>query len=218
MNVLFWNSNVLTSQQACDLHRVMKPLDVVLLVEVGREAPPPCPGFVCFSGVVRQNRSVRGAGRGQGIYAYVRQSLAAVCSQVKCTDYYMWLRFDVPGHGVVYLAAVYMPPASSRVEWGRGDGWVDVYNELQGDIAAYQAQGLVCVFGDFNCHTGVLDDTGSESQQVLDSLAALTGDVPLQSVPPRNSRGCISCLQHGAVVAEFVCIHWVCDFEWQMSW
>ena len=186
-NVMCWNANVLTIEKAAVLHRVMSRLDLVLLVEVGRDVPPPCEGFDLISGVVRQNRSSRGSGRGQGMFAYVRTKWVDCCELVKATDYYMWLRFQVPNRGPFFLCLVYIPPASSSVEWGKRDRWIDVYAELQSDIATYQSVGPVSLFGDFNCHTCTVDDTGSASEQLLDSMGVMSGDGPLLPVSTRNN-------------------------------
>jgi hypothetical protein len=174
-NILFWNLNVLTSVQAVWLERVARNVDLVLGVELGRDDPFEMSGFVCFPGLPRTNRSASGADRGQCMAVWVRQKHARHCVCVKRTDYYMWLRLASPGHVVMYVCVVYLPPATSVVEWQHGSGWLQVFADLQTDVTAFQALGSVCVVGDFNARTGVADESGAGAQQLLDAMGVPAG-------------------------------------------
>jgi hypothetical protein len=82
---------------------------------------------------------------------------------------------------------VYIPPVDS-VEWRQvgAEAWQDAYSDLQADVAAYQNLGEVCLFGDYNARTSTADDTGVATQQVLDSMGVLAGQVA--PVPVRDRR------------------------------
>lgn len=175
LNILFWNLNVLTAEQAVWLERLARNVDLVLGVETGRDDPFELAGFVCFPGLPRANRSTAGAGRGQGMAVWVRQQYAPHCVCVKRTDYYMWLRLAAPGHRVMFVCVVYLPPSSSVVEWQHGSGWLQVFADLHVDITAFQALGSVCVFGDFNARTSTMDESSVAAQQLLDAMGVPAG-------------------------------------------
>ena len=191
-NVCFWNADVLSAGKLAEVSKRCNNFwmfDLVLMVEVGREELPEVfPGFQCVAGQPRVNRSERGAGKGQGMVALVRHKWAQRCSVVKKADYVMWLRFDLPGRVSFFVACVYIPPVDS-VEWkqlGAGS-WQEVFSDMQADVAAFQALGEVCLFGDFNAHTATADDTGSAAEQVLDSMGVLAGQVAPVAVPARKN-------------------------------
>lgn len=129
LNIVSWNVNVLTAEKATYLSDLAsrlaadRRLDILMLCEVGRDVPVDIPGFVLYRGVVRQNRSAYGAGKGQGMAVYVRSTLSTYCKKVKATDYYMWLRIALPQRSVMHLACVYIPPEASAVEWQGDDSW-----------------------------------------------------------------------------------------------
>jgi hypothetical protein len=191
-NVCFWNADVLSASKLAQVKKHCNNFwmfDLVLIVEVGREELPEVfPGFQSFAGLPRVNRSERGAGKGQGMVALVRQKWAQRCSVVKRADYVMWLRFDFPARVSLFVACVYIPPVVS-VEWQQAgaEAWQDAYSDLQADVAAYQSLGEVCLFGDFNAHTATADDTGVAAQQVLDSMGVVAGQVAPVPVPTRHS-------------------------------
>lgn len=82
---MFWDANILIGEKASVLHQIMSRLDLVLLVEVGRDDPLPCTGFVMVPGASRQNRSPRGPGKGQGMVAYIRSEWAPYYQVAKVT-------------------------------------------------------------------------------------------------------------------------------------
>lgn len=201
---------MLTDEQAARLARMVGSLDAVLLVEVGREAPPPLPGFECFAGLPRPDRSCRGAGKGQGMAAYVRSQWMQYCGVVKRSEYVLWLRFSVPDRGVFFLGCVYIPPISSEVEWRQSDGWVAAFESLHADFQTFQSHGPVFVFGDFNAHTGSADDTGWDSQQVLDSMGAVvTDNLLVQAFPPRCNSDTTKVCEYGRLLLD-LCVRSNC--------
>ncbi len=163
--------------KAAHIARYMGGLDLLGLADVGREDPPPIDGFKCFLGKPRPNRSPLGAGKGQGLAAYVCNRLAAYCKIVKSDDYIMWLQFSIPQRGAFFVGITYLPPANSVAEWGNDDGWLEAFASIEHDIKQFKKQGEILILGDFNAHTGTWDDTGSDSQSVLDAMGVLSGDM-----------------------------------------
>ena len=159
-----WNVRVLSAEKAAVCAEMFGmaaqagELDVVVLVETGRDTPPPLPGFVAFLGAPRPNRSALGAGGGQGMVMYVRQALVRATVLVKCCECYLCVRLSVPGRRCVFLVAAYFPPPSSQVGWGEGGMWEDALAQLQVDVAAWHQAGEVLVLGDLNAHTGMLNE------------------------------------------------------------
>eukprot|EP00775_Hariotina_reticulata_P009475 gene9475-biopygen11351 len=153
-------------------------------------------------------RSTRGAGRGQGLLVFVRNRLAAYCKSVKATPYYLWLELALPRAQLVYLCAVYLPPVASVV-WSGEQGWQDVFEQLTADIMQYKVSGHVCVLGDFNAHTGRLDDVGALAQAVLGELAVVHTDVGQLHVPPRCNQDSARPDQFGRALVQ-LCVSTGC--------
>lgn len=205
-----WNTNVLRDDQAASVFNILERLraagrlDMVGLVEIGRNEPPPLEGFVWFHGAVRRNRSLLGAGRGQGMALAVRSGLSTHCKKMKCTDHTLWVKVAQPGYATVFVCLVYIPPATSRVEWSaeQRQGWKDVFSGLQADITHFSLQGEVCLLGDFNAHTGTLDDRGSLPQQLLDDLGVMGGPAAHAVLPARQNSDTACPCQFGKLLVD----------------
>ena len=161
--------SVLTGAKAVALEAAASQFDVVMCVETGRDCYE-LTDFVCLDGLARGNRSHVGAGRGQGMAVWVRQSLSTFVSVEIRSDYYMWLRVALPGCQAFSICCAYFPPQSSTTEWSTASAWMEAFVQFRTDLLVMQSLGEVAVFGDFNAHTGTADDTGAVSQQVLDAM------------------------------------------------
>jgi len=153
----------------------MQGMDLVFGAEVGR-ASFHIPGFGCVSGLPRVRRTGAGPGRGQGMAFWVRDGFARHVSLQAKKDHCMWLRVDLPGSAPLFIGGCTCPLRSSSAEWGTGDGWVDAFEQLVADIRVFEQRGVVCLVGDFNAHTSTTDDTGIDSQQLLDAMGVPAGD------------------------------------------
>ena len=167
-------------------------------MELGRRPAPCFEGYVAYRGDVRVNRSLRGSGRGQGMVLYVADALAGFSKLLKVSAYTLWLLMEPPRHQPIAVCLVYLPPASSRVEWQGSDGWRAVMDELEADILAFRSRGEVVVMGDFNAHTGTLSEDialdrmqrDTRGFQVLDQLGVPTVPIPAvaPTFPPRRNK------------------------------
>lgn len=181
-------------------------LDVLVLSELGRGACPKFEGMTGFPALPSVGRSVRGAGRGQGLCVYVRDRLLPFFSLAKATQHCVWLRFAPPGYTPLFLGGVYVPPASSpawqRPDGGQDEGWQDMLAGLQADVQQFSVCGQVCMLGDFNAHTGVLDESGDAGAALLDDLGTMGhAGVQAVSLPRRaNSDSRPACLMGKALV------------------
>jgi len=159
----------MTAAKAVALEKWLACYDMVLGVELGRDLYD-LPGFTCFSGAVRVNRSATGPGRGQGMAIWVRQGIKQFVHTRLRTDYYMAVQVRIPACRQVTVCCCYFPPQSSGIEWKGQQSRTDAYSQFQTDIRLLQDQGEVLICGDFNAHTGTEDDTGASAQQLLDEL------------------------------------------------
>jgi len=101
------------------------------------------------------------------------------------------LAVTLPGCKPLFLAALYVPRASSTAAWSLGCSWQDMMTELQADVVAFSRQGDIAFMGDVNGHTGGIDDGGVESDAVLDYMGVIggpRGQAPGQAIPLRASR------------------------------
>jgi exonuclease III len=189
-----WNMGVLTQEQSERLCTAVVSraaddrLQLIGLCEVGHQFPE-FPGFTCVPAEADPNRSVRGAGRGKGLGWFVHDAYARYTTTVKSTRHYVWLRVALPLRVPVFVCAVYLPPAGSKVAWSADITWEDTLNELQADVAAYSRLGEVCMLGDFNAHTDNLEDRGTACDSLLDDMGSMGGvvDSRLIAIPVRTN-------------------------------
>jgi hypothetical protein len=192
LNVVMWNVAILTAAKSDTLCRVVehqssqRRLQVLGLCEVGRVLPE-FVGFTRFQGLGDASRSDRGAGRGQGLCVFVHDDILRFTKLVKATQYTIWLSVREPQRPPLMLCFLYLPPATSTVSWSRDFCWEDALCSVQQDIKAFSAVGEVCILGDFNAHTAVLDDRGTVCEGVSDDMGLMMGGAgtrPLVSIPP----------------------------------
>jgi len=113
-------------------------------------------------------------------------------------------------------SGVYLPPRSSSAEWGTGDGWVDAFEQLVADIRVFEQRGVVCLVGDFNAHTSTTDDTGIDSQQLLDAMGVPAGDpaiLPMR-IPARVNPDAAAVCAFGKLLLNLCTTTGLCLAEW----
>lgn len=162
--------------------------DIILLCETGRQIPAAdaIPGYTLVHACggqqdISSNNGTRhmGGGRGQGRAAFVRNPLARYVKlnrHDQCVD---WFQFHIAHSQYqtqqLFIGLVYMPPVNSTFWQGGAYTAQGVFESLTQDIAHYKHNGSVLVLGDFNAHTAGLNDTSSDSSQLLQDLG-LGGD------------------------------------------
>ena len=115
-------------------------------------------------------RRRRGAGRGKGICAMVRRSLASRCTKVHDGDMALWIKVSSErDRQPLHVGCCYVPPATSA-RWRSGASARDVFCGLQQQVANYSECGQVLLFGDFNARTAQLCDIPEECDQILSDL------------------------------------------------
>ena len=103
----------------------------------------------------------RGAGKGKGMYALVRSSMASWITVVKQSTYCLWLQVKMHLHNQPmdwYIGCCYIPPTSSH-HWSPQHTFREALQEIQIDVVGYQEQGNVLLCGDFNGRTQTHDGT-----------------------------------------------------------
>lgn len=149
-----------------------------------------------------------GAGKGQGLSVFVRDTLLPFVSLAERSEFFVWLRVALPGCMPLFCCCAYVPPRSSPL-WkhsdGRmGDGWREVFASLFASVGRFAGRGEVAVFGDLNAHTAGLDDVGSASQAVADDLGQAGVGVSAVHVPQRRTRDNTAACEYGRVLCDLV--------------
>ena len=180
-----WNAHILTPAR-CDANQArFLNYDIVLILEAGKKTPPDLPDYVLFgspAGAVRPTAR-RGAGAGEGVYAYVRRATAARCRLVRETQFALWLCVQgaCSSGDDLYLAAIYLPPHTSN-KWGAGGdrrrAHEHAFAALRDQILTYKRLGRVALFGDFNARVGGLADAPTGIDDVHDALGLGRATLP----------------------------------------
>ena len=123
--MLYWNVDVMTSEQWAISGDMLRSHDVVGMVEYGRSPPPPLAGFKVLGGQMRSE--VGGMGRGMGMYMLYRADLFPRARVRYQSRYCLGVQLSGPtggSGGDVHLCVgfVYIPPQGSREWHGRSDG------------------------------------------------------------------------------------------------
>ena len=185
IRLLFLNVNVMSGEKSVWLEQAAAGCDFVMCVETGRDVFP-LPGFRCFDGLARGNRSLVGPGRGQGMCVWVREGIGECVTVAEADDYCLWLRVAMPNCQPFVVCCCYFPPVTSKIEWGSETQWVEAFARFRAQLLPMRSLGEVVVCGDFNAHTGCDDDTGAQAQQVLAEMGVPVGPAAgLTSVPTR---------------------------------
>ena len=172
------------------LHSVSRNADIIMVTETWVAASAQAQdlsGYVCFS-AARPSRGHAGRHSG-GLACYVRQPLAGFVSVHKAAPdaSLLWLRLDkgLGLHCDLYLCVVYAAPHTSTHHDSAHA--VDVYEQLQQEIADVQELGDVLLAGDFNARTG----QGADFVDAALVAASPEGALPLPQLPtglrPRRS-------------------------------
>ena len=175
---MFWNCQSFAPDKLTDLPTA----DVICLAETWQRPEhllTPVPGFTPFA-------SPRLQGAHGGVAALVRSQLAPHCRVWRITHQgdVLWLRLNLLSlDRPLFLAVCYLPPANTP---GASLVGTERWSLLADDIAAAAADGYVLLAGDFNAHTGSLDDRTPPVDLHITDLAAL---IPSTAhLPPRHTR------------------------------
>ena len=178
----YWNVNVWKPlhHQHCTTAFIVTTLsgsDVIFIGEAGHHPPPPPPGYHRVGAARPPAGAPRGSGRGRGLFAFVRDSLASRCSIEASSGRALWLRVraGAGAAGDLFLCGAYMPPEG-------GEGWAGsapeaAFEALRAQVLQYQQQGLVLLLGDFNAKTGREPDVRPDADGLLE-LVGLAGATP----------------------------------------
>ncbi len=150
IRLLFLNVNVMSGEKSVWLEQSAVGCDFVMCVETGRDVFP-LPGFRCFDGLARGNRSLVGPGRGQGMCVWVRENIGECVTVAEADDYCLWLRVAMPNCQPFVLCCCYFPPVTSKTEWGSETQWVEAFARFRAQLLLMRSLGEVVVCGDFQC-------------------------------------------------------------------
>ena len=182
-------------------------------MEVGRRTPADLPGYVRVGKVVEASTPCRGAGRGQGMFAFVRTALACRCKNVLQTEHALWVQVqgltqDSPH---VTIGAVYIPPTTSR-KWVDEHSKEHAFTAIRDQILRFQQQGLVAVFGDFNARVGCRPDVVPGAQAIADAMGVAcdmaldSTHIPVHRATSDTHRPCA----FGKLLVQHLCIETGC--------
>lgn len=169
-----WNINVYSRKKLHWLTLYVCYSDVFFLLEAGHNAPLDLLGYQRYGSCPAAAAPPRGAGRGRGIFAYVKGALAPRIKKVCESDFWLWLRLREggPDGSDLFVGAVYIPPATST-QWRRRETDAEkVFEQLSELVTSFQQQGQVLLFGDFNARVGSRPDIISADERILETVGA----------------------------------------------
>ena len=163
---------------------------VILETHLQPDTLPNVPGY-------RLWLNSRSGGRGGGIAVLAREDSELGPASLwrpsgwHPSPYHLWLRFDgAHSQTPLYLAAAYVPPASSRYS-PQGPDLEDWFTRLGDEVAeamATHAEASVLLAADLNAHLGTMPDWADHSVELE---AALPGELAQEMLAPCATQGLV---------------------------
>ena len=157
LNVAYWNIHGVGDKLRCENTQIfLRDYKIIVLAEtwLGPNVDITLPGYI-YHNFPRFKKHAKARRHAGGISIFVHESCNDGLSFVRSeSDCFVWLKLEKSFFGFeqdIYICAAYIPPETSPFTKSL------IYNPfdlLENEIAKYVDQGIVCIVGDCNAHTG----------------------------------------------------------------